>query len=511
VNGLFYGDGKGCSRTCTKEPTCQDSAGKTQACTATCGDGNIDPSEDCDDGNLVDGDGCSSSCKVEAGFTCSSVTAQDSSTCQAGSGQCIELPIIYRDFQPENASSGGHPDFPFLGTRFGGSSKPTTICVPNAGGPSKGNDSTARCTGIVAPSLLRGKPQPGPTTTCACKFSDWNIANSARIMGNYTQAANDSPLSDGAGSYQGGAAGTPVSTTSTAGAYTGTLTGYTASTPGGPIWQGTVPAYKNAASFNQWFNDDTSVNKTFTAVLELPSIGTNIYQYASKTHLAGPDSGFFPLDALNPPQATLCNLWPYWNRSTGAPIWATCAGDQYLYPPRITAADCPAGSGLINGCWVTAVSGAKHDFYFTAEARYFFVYDGTVGAKLQYFGQGDLFVFINGILVLDLGGIHDQLPGKVAVTGDPGDANVVEGGCLDAAGNITGVTAGSRACSSTNSAAPPSAATPDDFRVRTVPLGLNTGRVYEIAIFYTNRSPTNSDFQITLNGFSTKRSVCQPN
>jgi hypothetical protein len=113
--------------------------------------------------------------------------------------------------------------------------------------------------------------------------------------GGYTQAADDSPLSDGKGGYLGGTAGTPVNTTSTTGAYAGTLTGYTASTPGGPIWKGTTPSYKNAASFNQWFNDDATVNKTFTAVLEMPALagsGTNTYQYASKSHLA--QGGFFP-------------------------------------------------------------------------------------------------------------------------------------------------------------------------------------------------------------------------
>ncbi len=26
--------------------------------------------------------------------------------------------------------------------------------------------------------------------------------------------------------------------------------------PGGPIWKGTTPAYKDANSFKQWFNDD---------------------------------------------------------------------------------------------------------------------------------------------------------------------------------------------------------------------------------------------------------------
>ena len=511
VNGLFYGDGKGCSKTCTKEPSCQDSSGKTQACTATCGDGNLDPSEDCDDGNLADGDGCSSNCKVEGGFTCSSSTAQDSSTCQSGSGQCLELPIIYRDFQPENVASGGHPDFFFLGTKKSGSTSPTTICVPNSGGPSKGNDSTARCWGILATNLSHGKPQPGTTTTCACQFSDWNIANSSRIPGGYTQAANDSPLSDGKGGYLGGAAGTAVSVTGNAGVSSGTLTGYTVSEIGGPIWKGTTPAYKDANSLKQWFNDDTTVNKTFTGVLEMPSIGSNVYQYASKTHLAGPDSGFYPLDTLNPSQATLCDLWPYWNHGNGNPIWTTCQGDQYLFPPRITAADCPSGAKLTDGCWVTNTPGTKHDSYFTDEGRYYFVYDGVAGITLSFYGDDDLFIFINGVLVLDLGGVHQQLPGKVTVMGNPGDATYSEGGCLDTAGNITGVTTGSTACTVTNNGVTsPSAVTPDDFKTGTVTLGLVTGKIYEIAIFGADRHPPESNYQLTLQGFTTKKSACTP-
>jgi fibro-slime domain-containing protein len=175
--------------------------------------------------------------------------------------------------------------------------------------------------------------------------------------------------------------------------------------------------------------------------------------------------------------------------------------------PVITAA-----AELARGCWQDKLTGQKHDSYFTDEARYYFVYDGAAGISLSFFGDDDLFIFINGVLVLDLGGVHQQLPGKVAVSdATNGDASVTEGGCLDAAGNITGTTVGSAVCSPTNSTpAPPTAKDGDDFRVRTVKLGLVTGKVYEIAIFGADRHPPESNYQLTLSGFATKRSACQP-
>ena len=517
-NGLFYGDGKGCSKTCTKEPNCRDSSGKNQACTTSCGDGNIDPGEDCDDGNQVSGDGCSSDCKKEDGFVCTTTPQADSSPCTnpANGTTCLEMPVIYRDFQPENVASGGHPDFYWLGNKWNGSTSPTTICVPNSGGPAKGNDSTARCWDIPDPNLLNGKPilnAKRANNQCACQFSDWNIANSGTyIPSTYTQAGNDSPLSNGAGGYLGGNAGTAITLTNESGSVSGTLVKYTASTPGGPVFNGVVPIVKDANSFKQWFTDDSTVNKTYVSVLEMRSIGTNIYQYASKTHLAGADNGFYPLDTLNPSQVTLCDLWPYWNHGNGTPIWTTCQGSQYLFPPRVTAADCPTGSTLSNGCWVANTPGVKHDSYFTDEARYFFVYDSTAGFTLQFFGDDDLYVFINGILVLDLGGVHQMLPGKVVVTGDPGTANIIEGGCLDTAGNLplpTQATYTAGGCTPTNGATPPAPGA-DDFRTRTVNLNLNNGKVYEIAIFGADRHPPESNYQLSLNGYTTKLSECIP-
>ena len=120
-NGLFNGDGTGCSNTCTTEPVCRGTsgAGSTHACSATCGNGNIEPGENCDDGNQVSGDGCSSSCQVEEGFTCSPVSKPDTVPCtQPGNtGQCLKLPIKYRDFKSEH-ESGGHPDFFYYGAKL---------------------------------------------------------------------------------------------------------------------------------------------------------------------------------------------------------------------------------------------------------------------------------------------------------------------------------------------------------------------------------------------------------
>ena len=40
----------------------------------------------------------------------------------------------------------------------------------------------------------------------------------------------------------------------------------------------------------------------------------------------------------------------------------------------------------------------------------------------------------NGILVVDLGGVHQRLPGQVSVTGATGTAMIIEGGSLDITG-----------------------------------------------------------------------------
>ena len=49
-----------------------------------------------------------------------------------------------------------------------------------------------------------------------------------------------------------------------------------------------------------------------------------------------------------------------------------------------------------------------------------------------------------------------------------------------------------------------------DCRTRTVNLGLQMGRTYEIAVFGADRHPIESNYQITLAGLQTNRSACMP-
>ena len=86
----------------------------TQACTSSCGNGTIETGEQCDDGNRNSGDGCSASCATEPGFGCAATLRSDGEACQGGSGQCLHLPAVVRDFKNESVS-GGHPDFFYMG------------------------------------------------------------------------------------------------------------------------------------------------------------------------------------------------------------------------------------------------------------------------------------------------------------------------------------------------------------------------------------------------------------
>lgn len=464
LNGLFHGDGTGCSKTCTQEPKCRDDAGKTTACAPVCGNANIDEGEGCDDGNAVPGDGCSETCQLEDGFTCNPKEVSDLDDC--GGTPCLRLPIKFRDFNGQN-ETGGHPDFYFM-------KKGTTECVPNASGlkdtTTTGSDcwtsdSTDLCQGLAGASLgPDGKPVLGAKTTCECRFTDWNQTGIVPTTGDQCFSGSASPRRH----------------------------------------EKVVPIVKDAASFKQWYADDAAVNTTVVGTLELLEVGTNLYQFASSIDDCTADgvcrsndldgstvyddianatgrtsgdlvSGFFPLESS--PRPKVCNIWPYWADFTTCEARnGTAVGDQW---------DPAANDG--NGNPVEPVRGLERNFYFTTEVRYLFRFTG--GGTLKFFGDDDVFVFINGVLALDMGAPHERLSGQVTLPAGAGGAAWT----ITAVDPSDGTTVPVKGGTGTSE-----------------PLGLEVGKIYEIAVFHADRHPRESNYQLTLSGFSTTKSECAP-
>jgi fibro-slime domain-containing protein len=510
------------------EPSCRTGS-TTQACAISCGNGAIEGTEACDDGNLDDGDGCSKTCTLEGGFMCSAVMQDDTADCKetGNTGKCLQLPVIYRDFKNEK-ESGGHPDFFYLGatvanpvsiTGVQGQAGATTFskryCVPNSSGPAKKNDSTNRCWDLAQANLgANGKPVFNMArtggTNCDCQFIDWSHDTNGGHVPGYAMA--QSPTIG--------------------------LT-YTDGASGHPMYRGPAPVVTSSTTFGQWWTDGTwTAGGTHSVgILEMKAIGGGQYQFSSQVNSV--TGGFFPLDPVahgfplyimapagpgTPPQmvgteAMLCNLWPYWHSTTAFGAGANCKGDQYLFPPSLippdTTGTCPGGMNC-NGKWYVGQQGWYHDSWFTDEARYLFTHTGPF--SLQFYGDDDMFIFINGKLVIDLGGVHQRLPGRVDVSAT-GMATITEGGSLDITGanilpctgadpytgvafNLTTGNDGNGHMNCTNATC--------DCRTRSVDLGLQMGRTYEIAVFGADRHPTESNYQLTLSGFATQKSNCMP-
>jgi fibro-slime domain-containing protein len=184
-----------------------------------------------------------------------------------------------------------------------------------------------------------------------------------------------------------------------------------------------------AAAFDQWFTDSNqSVQVIDTLPLAAQPDGSFVFS-RTRTNVDPTERQFFPLDALGPDGAD--------------------------------------------------TAGVAHNFHFTSEVRQWFE-TTEQGELLQFTGDDDVWVFVNGQLTVDLGGIHSEILGSILLTPDG------VGSTLTVQDVVDGPTTTS-----------------------TIDVPISPTSVNEIVVFQAERHVTESNYTLTLRGFNAPVTTCQ--
>lgn len=411
---------------------------------SVCGDGKVDPmiKEECDDANVAAMDGCSETCKVEPGWACPFPgLACEAATCgdgiRAGKEQC--------DFGA-TASEGCDPTTCTVipGYACDATTCHLTVCgdmvAEGLEGCDDGNDDWGDgCT----PDCKREPDCSGASCMTTC-------GDGLLLPGNTAEACDDGNDKAGDGcsptcELEAGYVCTPASQ-----AATGELVL--------PI------VYRDMIQ-----RLDTGGHPNFEVMPTRPMLFTGI---------VGPLGTPLDVDGkpayATTPETDTTNATNGWTtNATDFSTWFRDSDYSKTVLSSLTLTETPAGSGTfvfaetaffpLDGLgWNDVpVDGSTHNYSFTSELHYWFQWSG--GEVLTFFGDDDVWVYVNKKLAVDIGGIHGPITDTVTL---------------------------------------------DDATNTTLGLGLVQGLVYEIAVFQAERHVTGSQYELTLEGFNVGRSEC---
>lgn len=442
--------GDGCDASCTVEPWYRCPVPDAPCIAIVCGDKKVESPEVCDDGNDVAGDGCDAECALEDGYACplpgtmcqaaecgdgilAGFEICDDGNAMPGDG-CNESCKLEEGFYCPDAGAACLPTVCGDGTAQGlehcddGNVLPYDGCSPVCA--NEPNCQGGECEAICGDGIIL----PGTTEDCddGNSFSGDGCSSSCEVESGFQCELEDVALPDPlrlpilfrdvrGWNHPDDPRHIDFNNGSGSGITFGMVEVDLAADRRPEADASFVPnnaSYHTTDSFHEWYRDTPGMNLAVVDWLDLPSVGAGVYEYDS--------NAFFPVD----------------NRG-----WA----DPLSTAPEI----------LYEG----------HNFNFTSEIRYWFEYAGD--EVLAFRGDDDVWVFVDGHLCLDIGGLHSAVDATMNL-GDPtvepnATQRAIVQECVDR---------------------------------------LEVGKVYEVAVFHAERHTTQSNFRLNLSGFVSQTSAC---